>query len=362
MTKENSRSAKTGCPQENQPNMNETENKTVPGDGQTKRPKRELVDLLQSADFQRQLAIALPKHMTAQRFARIVVTQTLKNPTLASCEPASVLRCVLELAAVGIEPDGRRAHLIPRWNKDLKRHVCTYIVDYKGLVDLVRRSGEVSYIHADVICDNDRFGFSYGTRAELLHEPTLGIRGSVKGAYSFVRMKDGSEDFVVMGLPELQAIRERSQSRNKNGEITGPWLTDENEMFKKTVFRNQSKWLPFSSDLRERIEKDDDENPLDHAKQAKVVEPPKLFNRAQVTKAEEPAQTSDPEPENPIAHLRAKMKFDNVTDEELLKVAELAHCKVGSVEEFTPYFTAQLIEFWPDALKQIEEMRKEANP
>src|ERR1700739_456421 len=152
--------------------MNETENKTHAQEGQPKRPKRELVDLLQSADFQRQLAIALPRHMTAQRFARIVVTQTLKNPTLASCEPASVLRCVLELAAVGSEPDGRRAHLIPRWNKDLKRYVCTYIVDYKGLVDLVRRSGEVSYIHADVICEHDRFGFSYGTRAELVHEPT----------------------------------------------------------------------------------------------------------------------------------------------------------------------------------------------
>jgi len=68
-----------------------------------------------------------------------------------------------------------------------------------------------------------------------------------------VRLKDGSEDFLVMSREEVDKVRSRSKAGNN-----GPWVTDFDEMGKKTAFRRHSKWLPLSTELREVIERDDD--------------------------------------------------------------------------------------------------------
>src|SRR5688572_5477659 len=93
--------------------------------------------------FKAQVALSLPKHLTPDRFTRIALTAFNRTPKLGNCTKESVFQCLLDCSALGIEPDGRRAHLIPYGDK------CTLIIDYKGIVELVRRSGEVAYIHAD---------------------------------------------------------------------------------------------------------------------------------------------------------------------------------------------------------------------
>ncbi len=56
-----------------------------------------------------------------------------------------------------------------------------------------------------------------------------------------------------MSIEDVEKIRSRSRSGN-----SGPWVTDFDEMAKKTVFRRHSKWLPLSPELRDKIEKDDE--------------------------------------------------------------------------------------------------------
>lgn len=157
---------------------------------------------------------------------------------------------MLTCSQLGLEPDGRRAHLIP-YGK-----TCQLIIDYKGLVELAMRSGEVSNIHADVICENDEFLCDRGqiVKHEIDYRKE---RGSVFAAYAICRFKDGSEKSEVMSVMEIDAIRKRSRASG-----SGPWVTDYNEMAKKTVFRRLSKWLPLSSEFREALEKDADSPPM----------------------------------------------------------------------------------------------------
>jgi recombination protein RecT len=194
-----------------------------------------------------QFKMALPKFFTPERFVRIALTQLTKTPKLMSCTQASVMSCLLSCAELGLEPDGRRAHLIPYGT------VCTLIIDYKGLVALARRSGEIADIHADVVCKNDKFTYSFGTTGTLDHVPNLEDRGEVIAAYSFAKLKDGSCSYDVMSLKEIEAIRARSKAGK-----SGPWCTDWNEMAKKTVFRRHSKWLPVSSEFFSAVDKDFD--------------------------------------------------------------------------------------------------------
>ena len=153
----------------------------------------------------------------------------------------------MDCSSLGLEPDGRKVHLIPYGDK------CQLIVDYKGLVDLARRSGEIADIHADVVCERDAFEYSFGTDSRLVHKPPLSNRGKPIAAYSFVRLKDGSSSYEVMNVEEIEAIRERSKAKD-----SGPWVTDWNEMAKKTVFRRHSKWLPVSAEFQEATERDFD--------------------------------------------------------------------------------------------------------
>lgn len=211
----------------------------------SKQPKT-LKDWLVSDSFKSKIDKVLPKHLTADRFVQVMLSTLLKSPNLERCTQASVFQALYTCSQLGIEPDGRRAHLIPYGDH------CQLIIDYKGIVDLVRRSGDVSYIHADVVFENDDFEYIFGSGAFLKHKPSLGKRGNVICAYSFVKLKDGAEDFDVMNIEDVEAIRTRSKASNK-----GPWVTDWNEMAKKTVFRRHSKWLPFSPEIKQVIEADD---------------------------------------------------------------------------------------------------------
>lgn len=188
---------------------------------------------------------AAPRHLSAERFLRIANTAMTRVPKLKQCTVSSFWNCLIQLSAVGLEPDGRNAHLIPY------KDVCTLIIDYKGIVTCVRRSGEVSDIHADVVCENDVFEFNMGKVTKHIRDLRK-PRGEMYAAYSYVKFKDGTESYEVMSKEEIDKIRNRSPAGK-----SGPWVTDYNEMAKKTCFRRQSKWLPFSSEIIRVIEADD---------------------------------------------------------------------------------------------------------
>ena len=195
--------------------------------------------------FKQQIAVALPKHMTADRFVRVALTALLKTPKLLDCTKESVIECMLNCSALGLEPDGRRAHLIPYGNK------CTLIVDYKGIVELAKRSGDVAGVFAQTVCDKDDFQWENG---EVTHRiDWRQDRGAVYAVYSTITFKDGSKQTDVMTRAEVEAIRARSRAGS-----AGPWVTDWNEMAKKTVFRRASKWITLSPEVADALEKDGD--------------------------------------------------------------------------------------------------------
>jgi recombination protein RecT len=227
--------------------------KTVEGEVLTAaNPPKTIEELFTSKHIVAAIQKAAPKHLDAERFLRIANTAMSRTPKLKNCTIMSIWNCMVQLSGMGLEPDGRRAHLIPYGQE------CTLIVDYKGLVDCVRRSGEVSDVHADIVCDNDEFEESMGkvTKHKInRREP----RGDMYAAYSYVKFKDGTESFEIMGKSEIEATRDESAAWKAwlSKKKKCPWNNHPGEMWKKTVFRRHSKWLPFSSELRTVIETDD---------------------------------------------------------------------------------------------------------
>mgnify|MGYP006921327978 CR=1 FL=1 len=203
-------------------------------------------ELVSSNYLTEQASRALPNTVTVKRFMRCTQTAFNRNPALWDCSKTSVASVILQSAHWGLEPDGRHAHIIPYKGE------ATLQLDYKGLVALVRRSGDVTSLHADVVCENDEFEYDRGEIQKHridFRKP----RGAVYAVYATATMKDGSRQSQVMTREEVEAIRKRSRSADK-----GPWVTDWNEMAKKTVFKRLTKWLPIASEqFKDALEYDD---------------------------------------------------------------------------------------------------------
>lgn len=214
--------------------------------------KSDLKSLINSEAVKAQIARALPSHMTPDRFTRVLTTMLLRTPKLAQCDQTSFMKAMLDCSAIGLEPDGRRAHLIPFENRKLGIVECQLIVDYKGLIELAKRSGEVATWEAFTVCEKDIFSWENGKVTHRI-DWLSGDRGKTLAFYSHVRTKDGEDGYEVMTLAEVNAIRARSKAAS-----SGPWVSDFDEMGKKTVMRRHSKRLTLSPEFHDALEKDAD--------------------------------------------------------------------------------------------------------
>lgn len=294
--------------------------------------KNTLRSHLESDAFRSQIALVLPKHVTPERMVRVAITTMMRTPDLAECTQASFFNAMLTLSQLGLEPDGRRAHLIPFWRNDKKTGKsfleCQLIIDWKGYAELIMRSGLVSYLHADVICENDTFRYNTG-QIEAHEIDFRKPRGSVYAVYALCKLRDGSSKADVMSRDDIESIRRRSRSAN-----TGPWVTDWNEMAKKTVFRRLSKWLPLSPEFRDALDKDQDvldieatpPRPSLASKLAPAADPEPLPVAEEP--ASPPAEYTAEDRETAVARIEDKILTDGITEPGLLKQAKAAGIEV----------------------------------
>jgi recombination protein RecT len=212
----------------------------------------DLKALINSDTMRDQFARALPKHLPPDRFCRVAITALTRTPDLMNCTPASLMRCLLELSSLGIEPDGRRAHLIPYRNNRAGTTDCQLIIDYKGLIELVRRSGDVTAIRAETVCENDEFGWQDGKVSHAIN--WRAARGAVQAVYAEASLASGEKQVAVMTRDEVEQIRAKSRAGT-----SGPWVSDWAEMAKKTAVRRLVKMLPLSAEIIRQVEADDDQ-------------------------------------------------------------------------------------------------------
>jgi recombination protein RecT len=245
------------------------------------------IELVRSQSLQEQVAKALPNGEDASRFMRCVITACNKNPKLWDCTPASVASVILQAAQWGLMPDGHHAHLIPYGND------ATLQFDYKGILALVMRSGEVAHIHADIVCQNDKYRFNLGKVEEHVVDLSKD-RGEAYAVYAMVRFKDGETAAIQMSKAEVEAIRKASRSG-----ASGPWATYPMEMWKKTAFKRLAKWLPrLPRDVQEAIRKDNEAEYGQRTVEGVAVQPAAeavkdLVKKAKATEPTEAAATED---------------------------------------------------------------------
>jgi recombination protein RecT len=287
--------------------------------------KRTFQDLVNGEDFKKQISLALPKHITPDRFLRVLMTAVIKQPALLQCTQESLFKGIFDCAALGLEIDGRRAHLIPLVNRKKAGSPleANLWLDYKGIAELVMRSGLVSNIHADIVCENDVFEFDRGElKAHKIDFKKP--RGNMYACYAIIRMKDGTEKVEVMGKDDVDRIR--ASAPGKNAEA---WSNHYNEQAKKTVFKRASKWVPLSSEVRDGLDNEiEEQDPLNVTPKPDIASmigvgteetpPPDLTKQAEPT---EPPKVVVPDRQVALDVLQSMMLDHQIAESSAVKIA-----------------------------------------
>jgi recombination protein RecT len=264
--------------------------------------------------YKDQIAAALPKHIDADRMARIALTECRRVPRLLEADPRSLFGAIIQASQLGLEPGGvlGQAYLIPYWNKHRKCYEVQFMPGYQGLIELAYRSGMVVSVSVGAVYEGDDLDYAKGLTERLEHKPAFKTRDSKKltHAYAIFRLKGGGTVWDIMPREVIEAHRQRSQAKDN-----GPWITDYEPMAIKTVVRALCKFIPKSPEINsalmmERmaeagesqnnsqiIEGEWEPGPLDDSPEAEEMpEPPKSKTesvKARLREAEHPPQ---PEP------------------------------------------------------------------
>lgn len=205
--------------------------------------------------MQPELRAVLPAHIEAPAFTRVAQTAIQMNPDLQQCTTRSLVAACTRLAEIGLQPDGIDAAIVAynvkvskrgepdRWEKQAKAMPMV-----AGIRDLVRRSGMVREWKVRLVYSQDHFRHIDGDVEMLEHIPEYADGDRVVKVYSIAYDNDGQVmSRHVMRIDAVEKIRKRSRSPE-----LGPWVTDYEEMVKKTCLRQHSKALPKAKDDLQR--------------------------------------------------------------------------------------------------------------
>jgi recombination protein RecT len=200
-----------------------------------------------------EIARCLPRHLTPERMTRIAITELRKTPKLQECDPMSFIAAIMQASQLGLEPGIMGScYLIPFYNSKTGKYECTFMPGYRGFLDLARRSGQIVSLVARAVYENDEFTYEFGLKEDIKHKPCMDNKGSLVAVYAVALLKDGGYQFDVMSRAEVETIRNTSKSKD-----SGPWVTNFEEMAKKTVLRRLFKWLPCSVEMQKAVSLDE---------------------------------------------------------------------------------------------------------
>lgn len=189
--------------------------------------------------------------LTPEKLTQLTLT-AMKNAKTASnilkCTGLSVAKTFMDLAMTGLSPAPQLGLVcfVP-YGKELQLQI-----EYRGFIALAIRSGEVSYVTADTVREGDDFDYMRGTRQFLDHIPRG--EGEATHYYALVRFKDGSSDFRVMTVKQVEDHRDKfskqyNATKNYKDGPKGAWVDHFDAMAMKTCIRQLCKYLSLSPEL-----------------------------------------------------------------------------------------------------------------
>ena len=196
--------------------------------------------------FKDNLPNATGKHAkeAAKRFAKMVYTVIVQNPSLQACSVPSLVKAASISASLDLDIDIRGlAYLVPYNNKNVLE--AQFQIGYLGLIELAYRSGKVKAISAHCIYESEkgkvkitRLDGQFSIEHPFSYEPTS---GKILAVYATAEVDGLGPQTIVLRRDEVEKFRKLSKAPDSPA-----WKHHESAMYKKTAIRQLAKFLPKS--------------------------------------------------------------------------------------------------------------------
>lgn len=194
-----------------------------------------------------QLALALPRHLNPDRMARLAVTAFSTTPKLQECDPKSIAASIMTAGQLGLEPGVNGAGFLVPYGR-----TCTFVPGWKGLVDLVSRSGRGT-VYTGVIFKDQQYTFTDGARRDLVihNETDMDAPEDITHAFAIGWVKDAA--MPIIELWTVEKIRKHRDKYNKVGK--SHYSFRDFEMYaRKIPLLQVLKYMPSSTELSNAID------------------------------------------------------------------------------------------------------------
>lgn len=274
---------------------------------QAMNPERDIRDMVRSSWPQIEKVIG--GNLKPDMLLQYCISSINREPQLRNCTPVSVLSCFMQCAALGLKPsnvDGLgQAYILPYSNKNHKggQPDATFVIGYKGMIALARRSGQLKSIHAQAVYQGDEFDYwEDETGQHFKFRATRGVphtEATLTDVYVNAQLLPAGSVFVHMTKEEVEAVKRRSPAGNK-----GPWRTDYEAMALKTVVRRSFKWLPVSVEAQSAAVSD--ETTPDYSDLFRPLPDDAVDDSPVDVSVDEPEEPEQPQP-SPVEAKRSEM-------------------------------------------------------
>lgn len=240
-----------------------------------------------------ELKKVLPTDIDPDKFARVVLTSVTMTPDLLYADRRSLFSACMKAAQDGLFPDGRECvlniyncNVAGRNEPDCWVPMVQYMPMVKGILKIMRNTGDILKIDAAAVYEKDVFNFKRGDDPKIVHEPYLGTDdpGQVIACYVIIKMENGETQREVMPRRDIEKVRAASKSGDgKNS----PWTKWYDQMGIKAVIKRTAKLMETSSERLERVlQNDNDALGMDFARS--TAQPAALPQSTIVAKIEAP--------------------------------------------------------------------------
>lgn len=233
---------------------------------------------IQTPQYQKLINNTLGDPNRARRFIASISSAVATTPALQDCDAGTILSGALLGEALNLSPSPQlgQYYLVPFKDKN-KGKVATFILGYKGYIQLAIRSGNYKKINVIEIKEGELEEFdlmSEEIKVNMIQDDELRENTPTAGYYAMFEYLNGFKKAIYWSKNKMLAHADKyAPAFNKKGyellqagkvkeedmwKYSSHWYKNFDEMAKKTMLRQLiSRWGIMSIEMREAFEKDE---------------------------------------------------------------------------------------------------------
>jgi recombination protein RecT len=202
-----------------------------------------------------------------QRFITALISAVSANPDLATCDYGTILSAAMLGESLKLSPSPQLGHyyMVPFDDNRNNRRVATFVLGYKGYIQLALRSGYYKKLNVIAIKEGELKRFdplNEEIECELIEDFATREKAKTVGYYAMFEYLNGFRKAIYWSREQMEAhalqYSPGYRSDVQKGRKYTFWSKDFDGMAYKTMLRQLiSKWGIMSIELQTAFERDD---------------------------------------------------------------------------------------------------------